>query len=127
MDGNAFIQGAWAWRGSVQGASLWLQAASQEPGASFLSQGAVSTAHVLGLPLLVWAAKPQGRYPGVRTLEGHSEGKTLAFSSDGKLVVSRSDDVRRPGDDTLHFRGRKLVKIWDVETGAEVMSVVGMG
>ena len=37
---------------------------------------------------------------------------SVAFSSDGKLVVSGSDDM--------------LVKIWDAETGAEVSWFVGM-
>ena len=48
----------------------------------------------------------------MRTLSGHSHGvMSVAFSPDGTRVVSGSDDM--------------LVKIWDVETGAEVRSFVG--
>jgi len=48
----------------------------------------------------------------VRTLRGHSHGvMSVAFSPDGTRVVSGSAD--------------KLLKIWDVETGAEVRSFVG--
>ena len=42
----------------------------------------------------------------VGTLRGHSDRGNVAFSPDGKRVVSVSN--------TLH------VKIWDAETGAEV-------
>ncbi|KAJ1470148.1 hypothetical protein T484DRAFT_1848830 [Baffinella frigidus] len=85
----------------------WLQAASQEPDASFLSRGAASTADMLGLPLLRWAAKPQGRYRGVRTLSLHSECvRSVAFSPDGNWIVSGSGD--------------RLIKIWTAATGAEV-------
>ena len=52
----------------------WLQAASQEPDASYLSRGAASTARFLKLPLVQWVGKPQGRYPGVCTLEAVGEG-----------------------------------------------------
>jgi len=48
----------------------------------------------------------------VRTLTGHAGIVfTVAFSPDGKRVVSGSGD--------------KLVKIWNAETGAEVRSFVG--
>ena len=49
----------------------------------------------------------------MRTLTGHS-GVVLsvAFSPDGKRIVSASSD--------------RLVKIWDTATGAEVRSVVGV-
>jgi len=49
----------------------------------------------------------------VCTLTGHSFAvKAVAFSADGKRVVSGSDDT--------------LVKIWDVATGSEVSSFVGV-
>ena len=49
----------------------------------------------------------------MRTLEGHtSEVLSVAFSPDGTRVVSGSLD--------------RLVKVWDVETGAEVGSVLGV-
>ena len=45
----------------------------------------------------------------VHTLAGHGAGvASVAFAADGKRVISGSCD--------------KLVKIWDVEPGAEVMS-----
>ena len=45
----------------------------------------------------------------MRTLTGHSEWVcSVAFSRDGKRIVSGSDDT--------------LVKIWNTETGAEVGS-----
>ena len=55
----------------------WLQAASQEPDASFLSRGAASTAQVLGLPLVEWVGRPQERYPGVCTLAVVGKGYAL--------------------------------------------------
>ena len=49
----------------------------------------------------------------VRVLRGHSDDvRSVAFSRDGKWVVSGSDD--------------HLVKIWDVATGAEVRSFEGV-
>jgi hypothetical protein len=103
-DANAFLQRS----KESKAATLpeWLQAASQEPDASFFSRGAVSTAQVFGLPLVQWVGKPQGLDPGSYTL-GHSGGvSSLAFSPDGKRVVTGSTD--------------SLVKIWDVATGAQV-------
>ena len=48
----------------------------------------------------------------MRTLTGHTINVyTVAFSPDGKRVVSGSTDT--------------LVKIWNAETGAEVRSFVG--
>ena len=48
----------------------------------------------------------------VRTLSGHSSSVfTIAFSADGRRVVGGA-----------HMR----VKVWDVETGAEVSSFVGV-
>ena len=47
------------------------------------------------------------------TLRGHTDVvTTVAFSRDGTRIVSGSED--------------KTVRIWDVETGAEVSSFVGM-
>jgi len=106
LDANAFVQRSWVWSGGLHS---WLQAASQEPAASFLSRGAAATAQILGLPVVQWVGKPEGRYPGVCTLMGHSNiVTTVSFSSDGRRIVSGSVD--------------KLVKIWDAETGAEVSS-----
>ena len=49
----------------------------------------------------------------MRTLTGHSDSvESVAFSRDGTRVVSGSADWQ--------------VKIWDVETGTEVSSVVGV-
>ena len=49
----------------------------------------------------------------VRVLRGHSEAlNSVAFSRDGKWIVSGSED---------HF-----VKIWDVATGAEVRTFEGV-
>ena len=104
LDGGAFLAKSARWKGNAQ---EWMQWASQEPDASFLSRGAASTAHSLGLPLVQWIGKPQGRYPGLHTLTGHSDDvQSVAVSPDGKIVVSGSDD--------------SLVKIWSAETGAEV-------
>jgi len=80
MDFNAFLQRHWGWGGSEQDSRYiprlqeWLQAASQDPDASFLSRGAASTAKFLfpGMPLVKWAGKPQGRYPVVGTLSVHT-------------------------------------------------------
>ena len=48
----------------------------------------------------------------VLTLRGHSAAiRSVAFSLNGKLIVSGSDD--------------KFVKVWDVATGAEVSSMEG--
>ena len=70
LNGGAFLHKWMRWKGSLQ---EWLQAASQEPDASFLSRGAASTAQSLGLTLVQWVGKPQGRYPGSYTLTGHSD------------------------------------------------------
>ena len=88
VDANAFLQRWWGWKGTLH---EWLQAASQEPAASFLSKGAASTAQMLGLPLIQWVGKPEGRYPGIRTLTGHGgEVISVAISLDGKRIVSGS-------------------------------------
>jgi len=103
LDAYAFLQRSLGWRGDL---AEWLQAASQEPDASFFSEAAASTAQVLGIPLVQWAGKPQGRYPVLSTLAGHSSGGlSVEFSPDGKRVVSS---------------GKNLVKIWNAATGAEV-------
>jgi len=88
-DANAFLQRSWGWEGSGH---QWLQAASQEPAASFLSRGAASTAQILGLPLVQWVGKPEGRYPGVCTLMDHGgDVNSVSFSPDGTRIVSGSD------------------------------------
>jgi hypothetical protein len=104
LDGGAFLAKSLGWAWSLQ---EWLQAASQEPDASFLSRGAASTAQSLGLALVEWVGKPQGRYPGSYALPGHSDTVlSVALSRDGKRAASGSED--------------RLVKIWNAETGAEV-------
>jgi WD40 repeat protein len=113
LDGGAFLDKyeEWEWQGSHK-YEEWLQAASQEPDASFLSRGAASTAQCLGLQLVRWVGKPQGRFPGLYTLPGHVRFvSTVALSRDGKRAVSGSES-----HDTL-------VKIWNTETGAEVCSL----
>jgi WD40 repeat protein len=107
LDGVAFLAKSLGWKGCLQ---EWLQAASQEPDASFLSRGAASTAQSLGLALVQWVGKPQGRYPGSYTLPGHSdEVYTVTISRDGKRAASGSSD--------------KFVTIWNTETGAKVGSL----
>ena len=88
----------------------WLQAASQDPDGP-LSRQAASTARVLGQHLVCWPDKPQVRFPGLCTLTGHSGPVySVAYSPDGKHIVSGSDD--------------KTVKIWDSTTGKEVSVLV---
>jgi len=107
LEGVAFLKESSLWKGSVH---EWLQAASQEPDASFLSRGAASTAQGLGLALVQWVDKPQGRYSGSYSPTGHSNYvESVALSRDGKRAASASRD--------------KLVKIWNAETGAEVGSL----
>ena len=103
FDANAFMQ-RWSWQGTLHER---LQAASQEPDASFLSKGAASTAEILGLPLVQWAGKPQERYRGLCTLtRSGRERCVVAVSPDGKQIVSGSDG----GELTL----------WDAERGGTV-------
>ena len=109
IDANAFLQNSWGWSGSLH---EWLQAASQEPDASFLSRGAASTAECLGLTLVQWPGKPAVRYPGECTRPRHPGGVlSVAFSGDGKRIVSGSRDKQRGGGG---------MKIWDLVKGAEV-------
>ncbi|KAJ1488452.1 quinon protein alcohol dehydrogenase-like superfamily [Baffinella frigidus] len=109
-DATGFLDNVLEWEGSLHEC---LQAASQEPDASLLSRGAASTAECLGLLLVRWVGKPPGG--DADEASGHSGGlggvPSVAVSSDGKRVVSGSDD--------------QLVKIWDVETGAEMLSLGG--
>ena len=106
LDASAFLHKSLGCKGG--GVHEWLQACSQEPDASFLAQGANSTAEMLGLGLVQWRGKPQGRWsPELRTLTGHAAlVLSVAFSSDGKRIVSASKDG--------------FIKIWDTDTGAEV-------
>ena len=107
LDGVAFLEQFLGWKGSLV---EWLQAASQEPDASFLSRGAASTAQSLGLALVEWVGKPQERFPEGNTLPGHAkEVESVALSRDGKCAASGSEDT--------------LVKIWNTETGAAVSSL----
>ena len=102
-----FLQRTWGRDCSL---AEWLQAASQEPDASFLARGAALTAQCLGMTLLQWVGKPQGKYPRLHTMGRHSRWMwSIAFSPDGKRIVSGSVD--------------KLVRIWNAETGAEVSIV----
>ena len=105
-DGGVFLE---KWEGRKGDMQEWLQAASQEPDASFLSRGAASTAQSLGVELVEWVGKPQGMYMETHVLPGHTDMVlSVAFSRDGKRAASGSID--------------KLVKIWNAETGAEVSS-----
>jgi len=107
LDGDAFLL---KWAGDEGDMQQFLQAASQEPDASFLSRGAVSTAQSLGLALVEWVGKPQERFPEGNTLPGHAkEVESVALSRDGKCAASGSEDT--------------LVKIWNTETGAAVSSL----
>jgi len=107
LDASALMQRSLDYDAELWEASLpeWLQAASQEPDASFLSRGAASTSEVLGLPLVRWIGKPQGLHPGLLGTRKVAV-DCVAFSADGTRVVTGSHDG--------------LMKIWDVETGAEV-------
>ena len=112
MDVNALVQRPWGWTSSAT-FHEWLQAASQEPAASFLSRGAASTAQILGFDLVHWVGKPQGRYPGVFTLAGYRGNCTLrsvSLSPDGTRILCGSNDG--------------LVRICNAATGDEVSSFV---
>jgi hypothetical protein len=107
--GDTFLQ---KWVGRTASLRDGLQAAYQEPDASFLSRGAASTALCLGLTLVQWCGKPQGVHPN--TLSGHGDHvNSVALSSDGKRVASGSRD--------------RLVKMWNAATGAEVSKCVNPG
>ena len=112
LDRSAFLQRSWGgpeWKGGLH---EWLQAASQEPAASFLSRGAASTAQFLGLPLVQWVGKPEERHPVLCTLGGNPNATTsAAWFPDGKRIVTGGWD--------------HCVKIWNAETGAKVRSFVG--
>jgi len=95
----------------------WLQAASQEPDASLLSRGAASTAQSLGLTLVQWVGKPQGRYPESYTLVSRTD--FYPGQLDGVFSVALSRDGKRAATGSEYG----VVKIWDADTGAEVSSL----
>ena len=89
----------------------WLQLASQEPDTGRLSRRAAATAKILMQPLVSWPGKPKARFLELCTLTGHScSVHSVAYSPDGKHIVSASGDYRR--DNT--------VRIWDAASGKEV-------
>ena len=75
-------------------------------GQATLVVGAASTVHIIGLPLVHWAGKPQGKHSGLRSLTNTNSVSSVGYSYDGKLLVTGSAD--------------NLVKIWNAVTGAEV-------
>jgi len=106
LDARSLVQ---RWRSVVGSGTVWswLQVASQEQDACPLSWRAAATARSLRQPLVSWPGKQQARHPGQCTLTGHSgDVNSVAYSPDGKHVLSGSDD--------------KTVKIWDAQTGKEV-------
>ena len=89
-----FLTDSLRWKGSLQ---EWLQAASQEPDASFLSRGAASTAQALGLALVQRVVKPQLRY-GAHGLIGHEDlVYSVALSRDDKRAARRRETVSVAG------------------------------
>ena len=106
-DALAFLQGC-TW--TTESASACLQIMAQEPDASLLSRGARSTAQILGVPLIQWVGKPQGRYPGLYFRRGRGRRgpgyNGSGISRDGKFAVCGTGD--------------KAAAIWDVERGAQV-------
>jgi hypothetical protein len=121
LDARAFLQRATRWvKGQECTVAKWMQAAHQEPDASFLSRGATATSDVLGARLVQWAEKPQGRFAGLKTFAqpipslSLDEGVTcVGIAPDGKHVVSGT--------------AYGLLKIWDVAPGAEVRAQTGVG
>ena len=108
LDAVAFLQ---RWRDREGSLFEWLQAASQEPDESFLSRGAASTAQALGMPLVQWVGKPQGRDPGLWALAFRGGiAFPVEFSPNGELVVTGSAGGLS-----------RLLTIWNAATGAEVL------
>jgi hypothetical protein len=116
LDGGAFLAKSLGLKGSLQ---EWLQAASQEPDASFLSRGAASTAQSLGLELVQWVGKPQGRYPESYTLPGHHWRRVGECTCTCTTMVALSRDGKRAASG-YDLRRQDLVKTWNTETKAEV-------
>ena len=138
LEANAFLQSSWKENGDFHerlqaawvstsgwGLHKWLQAASQEPAASFLSRAASSTAQILGLPLVRWVNKPEWRYPGVLTLRKYlgwtMQGETRRSSSADLTAVAFSPDGTR----IVIAAWDGSVQICDTATGALVSSLGG--
>ena len=73
------------------------------------------SSQILGLQLLDWVGKPQGRAPEQYVYEGHTDKIfSVAFSPDGAHVTSISTD-------RLHSRlARSSMSIWSAATGNAV-------
>jgi len=93
---------------------LTVQQAINQPDNNVVSQTGKDFIKLTGFsqPWIEWVNKPQERDPCIFTFTGHSSAVWgCAFSPDGKKVVSASHD--------------KTLKLWDVETGAEIRTFTG--